>query len=364
MRNNRIEFIDIARGFAVIFMIMIHVQMVFSNVDVNNSILGSINEITGGPLAAPVFMFLMGFSFIFSTSDNLWSKLKRGITVLFSGYLLNFLRLFLPVLIHRTILNGISNYEIVSNNITYFSLLTIGDILQFAGIAMIILAILKSKNTAIWLYPVLSVIISLFSPYLWSIEVNIPVIKHILDLLWGDYPLGEILENQINFPVFPWVVFPLMGNFFGIIYKRSNDHKKLIKQFLITGVCLVITSVPILLNDFYYYFNDYYHARFAAIWLMVGIILIWLFICYMIGRNTIINGVLKKALLFLSKNVNHIYKLQWILISWTAFFIPVGSLGMIKSLILMLIIIILSALITFLYNFKSIKLNTCKDKNI
>lgn len=352
MRNSRIEFIDIARGFAVIFMIAIHVQMVFSNIEVTNSIFGYINEITGGPLAAPVFMFLMGFSNVFSTNNNLKDGIRRGLAVLSSGYFLNFFRLLLPVFFHRTILNSGSNYEIVSNSITYYSLLTIGDILQFAGIAMIVLTILNSKKTALWLYPVLSLAISLLSPYLWAIKINIPVLKTILDLFWGDIPLGEILENQINFPVFPWLVFPLMGNFFGIIYKRTDDCNKLLKRFFIIGVCIVIFSLPFLLNDFDYYFNDYYHGRFAAIWLMNGIILIWIFICYIIGRKTSVNGRLKKILFFLSKNVNNIYKIQWILIAWIAFIIPVGSLGKIKSIILMLIIFILSVVSTFLYNRK------------
>lgn len=352
MSNNRIEFIDIARGFAVIFMITIHVQMVFSNIEVTSSIFGYINEIAGGPLAAPVFMFLMGFSSVFSTKNNLMSGIRRGLEVLFSGYLLNFFRLLMPAFFHRTVLNSVSNYDIVSNNITYFSLLTIGDILQFAGIAMIVLSILKSKNTALWLYPVISIAISLISPYLWEIKIDIPVLKNILDLFWGDIPLGKILENQINFPVFPWIVFPLMGSFWGIIYKRANDNKKFLKRIFITGVCIVIVSFPFLLNNFDYYFNDYYHARFAAIWLMNGIILIWIFICYIIGMITSTNGNFKKILFFMGKNVNNIYKIQWILIAWAAFIIPVGSLDKMKSIILMVIVFLLSTVSTFLLNLK------------
>jgi uncharacterized membrane protein len=95
-QNNRLLSIDLARGLAVFFMIAVHTLEVFANQDVKNSIFGQIIEFFGGPPAAPVFMTLMGFSFIYSRKSELKPKLLRGFKIFLSGYILNIIRGILP----------------------------------------------------------------------------------------------------------------------------------------------------------------------------------------------------------------------------------------------------------------------------
>jgi hypothetical protein len=77
---------------AVFFMIAVHTLEVFANPEVKNSIFGQIIEFLGGPPAAPVFMTLMGFSFIYSRKSELKPKLLRGFKIFLTGYILNIIR--------------------------------------------------------------------------------------------------------------------------------------------------------------------------------------------------------------------------------------------------------------------------------
>ena len=95
-QNKRLLSIDLARGLAVFFMIAVHTLEVFASPEVINSVFGQIIEFFGGPPAAPVFMTLMGFSFIYSTKSGLKPKLLRGFKIFLAGYLLNIIRGVVP----------------------------------------------------------------------------------------------------------------------------------------------------------------------------------------------------------------------------------------------------------------------------
>ena len=98
-QNNRLLSIDLARGLAVFFMIAVHTLEVFANQEVKNSVLGQIISFLGGPPAAPVFMTLMGFSFIYSSKSELKPKLLRGFKIFLSGYVLNIFRGVIPFIL-------------------------------------------------------------------------------------------------------------------------------------------------------------------------------------------------------------------------------------------------------------------------
>jgi uncharacterized membrane protein len=98
-QNNRLLSIDLARGLAVFFMIAVHTLEVFANQEVKNSVFGQIISFLGGPPAAPVFMTLMGFSFIYSSKSALKPKLLRGFKIFLSGYVLNIFRGVIPFIL-------------------------------------------------------------------------------------------------------------------------------------------------------------------------------------------------------------------------------------------------------------------------
>ena len=60
--RERVRGFDLARGLAVLFMILVHVLWHWGAPDTWTSPIGQVISFLGGPTAAPVFMFLMGAS--------------------------------------------------------------------------------------------------------------------------------------------------------------------------------------------------------------------------------------------------------------------------------------------------------------
>jgi uncharacterized membrane protein len=68
---------DLLKGFAVLFMIQVHIMEQFATPDTCNSIIGKISMFLGGPFCAPVFMAVMGYFLAFS-SKNTDNKQNRS----------------------------------------------------------------------------------------------------------------------------------------------------------------------------------------------------------------------------------------------------------------------------------------------
>lgn len=92
--------LDIARGLAVLFMILIHVQLYFASKGVMNTYFADFNDFVGDMPAAPMFMFLLGIGINYSKKTTPKSMLKRGMILLLLGYVLSFVRGFIPNIIN------------------------------------------------------------------------------------------------------------------------------------------------------------------------------------------------------------------------------------------------------------------------
>ncbi|MBM3709487.1 MAG: DUF1624 domain-containing protein [Actinobacteria bacterium] len=96
----------------------------------------------GGPPAAPVFMFLMNLSLMYSDKKEIKPIAIRKIKIFLSGYLLNFLRGVLPLLTAQ--LTGIKITEkMTSEQSSFLNIFLIADILQFAGLALLLMTLAR-----------------------------------------------------------------------------------------------------------------------------------------------------------------------------------------------------------------------------
>lgn len=341
IKRERLEFVDLARGIAVIFMIAVHVLMVYANNTVKESPFGVIVEFLGGPPAAPVFMFLMGLSFIYASKKDLKASIFRGLKIFLAGYILNFFRVLPIYALNEYALEFLNGSGI--ENISYVTLITIVDILQLAGLSIIILALVREFKLNKYIVLSTAIVISLISPMLWGINTNNPLINFVFDLFWGDNPVSGFIENTVAFPLFPWVAFPLLGYFFGTMITESGSKDKVLLYSLIPGGASFIVGLALLANNFDYHFNAYYHARIGSMLFMSGFIVIWLFLCNVLVRhiksNTILNSVY-----YLSKSVTNIYFIQWVVIIWGVAFWG-DNKGMAETVLVMIFMFGLSIVI-------------------
>lgn len=191
------------------------------------------------------------------------------------------------------------------------------DILQFAGLALMIMAIIQELKLNKNIILLVAFLISMVSPFLWGIQVNIPILDFFLDLFWGDQPVGfGIISNRISFPVFPWLTFPLLCMYLGETMKNSSNQNQTFKHFGIIGILVLFIGLGISYSNFDYHFNEYYHSRQGAMIFMSGFVIFWLFITKWIVDKIPMNKIF--AVLFKwSSGVTTIYFTQWIIINWS-----------------------------------------------
>ena len=142
-------------------------------------------------------------------------RLLRGFIIFLSGYILNILRGVIPFNLSTQLEMDIAKtYPLEKLN--EYTILTIVDILQFAGIALMIMALIQEFKINKYIILFTAFLISMLSPFLWGLNLNIPVIDQILELFLGDQPIEfSFIANKIAFPVFPLLSFPLLGMFLG-----------------------------------------------------------------------------------------------------------------------------------------------------
>ncbi len=316
MNKQRFEVLDVLRGLAVVFMVMVHVMNVFADFDGPGETSRVLIDFLGGPPAAPVFMVIMGFLFARKDFMDLSGNIKRGVQLLFIGYLLNFFRGVVPVFIGKEIMQLPADH--FSPMYTYEYLFLTVDILIFAGLAFICMSLIFRFSRKLWMWELIACAIAFFSSFLWGRGEEIPVLGRIIEPLWGNN------QDLVTFPLFPWLFFPLQGMVIGKLRDGFSKHYYL---FLLSAGCAAITVAIIpLVKDFDRFFNDYGQMKAAGLFAIGGFVLLWgLFIGFL---DKFFPARLKtRAISFLGKYLTSFYVIHWMIIGWMRLLIPHGCLS-------------------------------------
>ena len=325
---------DYAKVFAIFAMIFVHFLAfcTFSKIDY-----GYVEEylfiLTQS--SAPIFMFAMGIGMVYTRHDSVREFVVRGIKLLLLGFIINTMYF-------------LSNYS--SGVPLEYSLLSFlaNDILQFAGIAFIMVGIFKKLNLSNTQILLVGILLSLIVSY----HPDVTLHNMYLNQFLGNF-IETSGQNIVScFPFLNWFIIPAAGMLFGNDLRRCRDKDKLYKLILrytsITAVILLILgfitregifavtggTVPEKLS--------YLHLSMQDIILLIVIILLAGSIFYFISKKASpkINNFITRT----SKNVTSIYLIQWALILSLTYinqFVDVES-SMILRIILFLAVIILS----------------------
>jgi len=332
---------DFIRGLAVFFMVFVHVLGVYATHPVYESTFGSVVDFLGSPPAAPVFMFSMGIFFVLSSkSDSVKTGVIRGLKLLLLGSLLSFLRYDLLILFENWVWGG------ESLNFSTMTAIWEVDILQFAGCAYILMSLIKGylKKPVWWL--VIAVVIMVLSPYLWGITSSNILINWFLHFLWG---AGE----DVYFPIFGWLYYPLLGMIFGLCMKSGSNLKSLMQSSLKIGLILLAIGSAITATNFDYHIGDYFKSGPGSmIWIM-GFVLVWLWLCYLITERAQGNKLVE-TISFWGRETTSIYVIHWILLMWGTLILGSESYGVLGVLILTAVYTALSHGLTLVYKKRKI----------
>lgn len=326
--------LDIAKGFSVIFMVFSHVMLQFSSENVSESLYGSVVDFFAGIPAAPVFMFMLGVGVIYSKKTNAKTLAYRGLQVLCAGYILNIFRSVLPTYINY--LQGYTTYtsifELFYDNFFYV------DILQFAGLAMLFLALvlqLKLSHLNVVLITLILMGLNLM------LLPQMPFIENIWSIPLLSLFIGG--SEMSYFPFLTWIVYPVAGYIFGSYLIQSADKKKFyIQIFKVTGPVLLLYFLGILMMNFPtgYEQEALYYQHTALINIVyIFFVLWWLSFVYFLSQTLHLDQI--GFIQTLSRNTNKIYYIHFILIGILLVFIHSG-LNILPIFLLSLIITLLS----------------------
>lgn len=315
LNNGRIQYLDLARGIAVFFMIMQHAMIMHeSSGGEGHTIIGNIFIALGTAPAAPVFIFFMGV-FLVKSNKSLKENMMRGVKLFLLGYGLNLIRFTIPLVIAgwgKMLSPGL--FGVVSGephgimNYAIYLLFTV-DIFQLAGLSLIFFSALKKYGDNKYIIPVLVLGILLLSTYLWGIYDSVILFMP----LWGK---SEI----VDFPLFPWCIYFLLGMYLSKYFYTPTMERKVKKGFIIAGGllalmgCITIGNFPI---------GDYYRSGFSVHILIISFLFFWLSMCDYIVKKMSRKGFDRflNIIYFWSSNVTGIYVIQWILFGWSVLII-------------------------------------------
>jgi hypothetical protein len=268
-------------------------------------------------LGAQCFMFSMGMGLAYSRHDSAKYCAKRGFILLLSGYMLNFLCIVLPwMIIGESHIFG----TFVDNK---FLMGLCGDILQFAGLALLFFAIVKHFKWS----DVTVFITTLFITAIGTLCTNkislVLTPEHFYYSFVGlIIPVKNFITSEyVCFSFSNWLMYPVTGWLFGKMLKRCINLNKFYLYLLGISLplfLLVWGAFEIIGKNIWLVLMDpvIYHQQnplFMVIYL--DIIMVALSLSHFVS-NYLAKIKIWKIIKHLSTEILVLYVVSWVAIGW------------------------------------------------
>ena len=305
---NRQYNLDLLKSFAIICMIVCHAVLQLAQhlegyendfpYIFGDSILGSYAAV------AHAFMFSMGFGFIYSRNNSPSALLKRGIKIYFLGYILNFLRYTIYILIEGIFITGEFRSELAYS---FFC----QDILQFAGLAMIVTALLKKFNFNELMILIISIIMSCIGSFTAFTDTGNAVLNYLLGTFITTTP------ETSCFTLFNWYIFVAFGMFLAFCIRRIKNLDSFYRMLLSSSAAVMTVYIVLTVSKgmFFLTKNNWYYSTSIledAELLSIDMTLLSLF--YFLLKA--VSSEKLKLFVFMSRKVNQIYMIHWCLLGF------------------------------------------------
>ena len=236
--KNRLAFIDLLRGWAIIVMVEVHVFNAFILPEIKMTSWFTILNFING-LVAPSFTFISGFVFLYASQRKLesyrtygsafWKQLGRIGLIWIIGYFLHLPFFSFHRMITETTEEGWLNFYQV-------------DVLQCIAFGLLVLFITRLLITSHRAYRIF-----LFVSGLFVVITTIFVLDY--DFLhYFPAPIAAYINGRHYsfFPLFPWVAFMLFGGYFASGYIEAREQKRergFFLRFALIGTILAVACI-------------------------------------------------------------------------------------------------------------------------
>ncbi len=337
--------VDVAKVLAIVFMVAVHTMM-YGGADLTHGLGLLFDCVFGGPLAAPVFMACMGIGVAYGRHTDAATLARRGLRMLVASYVFNAVRAAPNLLL------GFFGGDTMYYHRFVF-LFFIVDILQFAGVALLLLALLRKCRVGVTGTVGLSLAMSLAGSLV-AEEVGWLVQKFHTGVLALDVPLAlfvgtitpgpspETPPVYSAFPLLNWFVFTALGLAIGKVLRRCRDLDRLYAittppaaiLFVVFTVWGLKGGAPVHLyesEEGYYYLTivDALLVGLPAIVLMLGA-------GHFAGKA--LEGRMADFVRRTSSDLNLIYLIHWVVVMWVVDVLLYRTLGLEMSSVTLLII--------------------------
>lgn len=318
--NLRIAAFDHVRGLAVIFMIISHVALMFGSGEAAATPIGRfMNDFCGTAPAAPVFMLLMGVFMIFPGEKSAGRLFCRGLKLFGLGLLLNVVRMVIPFFLLSIFapeeFERMYTMLQVSRTEVYWRIFYNVDILGFAGVACMIIAVLSLILKKSWQWVLAGAVTITAAPYLWGCGEKFGAFFYLLQPLWGRQ-FAEGVPTDTAFPVFPWLIFPILGLIIGRFLKDGRKEAQLtallVRISLLTGAAGVLLVWKYGMGQF----GDYYRMYPGGTLLVVTFAALWTALFTWLSRFGRLRATFDH-LGFWSRHITLIYFVQWFIFGFS-----------------------------------------------
>ena len=257
-------------------------------------------------LGAAAFMFCMGMGMRYSRHQEPGSLAARGFELLTVGQLLNLLRDALPNLIAWWIKG---EQFFIANAL----LVVQADILSFAGLAFLLLALLKKLRISDG-----AILLVGFAMNMAALLISVPVPSPSSFLVSQLLGFFVMTSAESYFPLASYFVFVAAGYFVGGWYPRIRDKKALANRVLLFGVPVCTIYYALRMNglipglpDFYSYEQYILQPGPDALATML-VSLVFMALSYRVIDR--FGGRLPKFVQHLSANINQYYCVSSVII--------------------------------------------------
>lgn len=334
--RGRILAIDLGRGGSVILMILVHTLWLYGDVATQrDSWLGMALHVLGKGTAS--FLVAMGVSFMLSRDRSVAGSMRRGLYLLGVGYMMNALKFLVPIAAGTVPDAFIAAYgwsrPLSTDQLVY--LLLTGDILQLAGVCLILMGIIRRLTPGKGALLAWAAGFAVGTHLLRGFRVGVPGLDYGLDLLWGT-------EFDVYFPVFPWFSAILVGMAFGAWFlELEGDEDRLFRGMRALGLPLALVGGVLVAAWPSVHFVDFFHLGAGGIAYLVGLNLLLLWGIHRIRGGLARLPVVVELLGYCSRRVTSMYVISWTLICWGMGLVGYQALGV--GGVLVAIVVMLSA---------------------
>lgn len=307
VNSGRQKEFDLIRGLTIFFMVFNHAQGEMFGFEPGTAA-NLILNLRSNLLGAAAFMTIMGVAFNYTRHNRAEDFIDRGWILLLTAFSLTALRDALPNML---------TYLATGNSYSRNAMMLCigGDILQFAGLAFLLIGLLKKLNVSHLGMLAVAVALNAAGYLLNGVQTGCYVANQFLGYFWGTY-------SEDFFPLFHWFIFPVMGYVFGDWYKRLADKDRF---FLIAvplcslfAIGAILIEVLIPGQEIFRCLTD--EERFChmavpdAIRSMAAFVAV-LGLLYWITK--VLNDKVLSPVYYLSKNISVVYCTSWVVISLT-----------------------------------------------